>query len=98
MRWAITVESETGIKTHNIPFEMDERVYYACKKKNKWVVYETRVRSIWATNIVGVVLDIGTWGWHITEDAFGRIFENEDDAIDYCVQENKRNKIKVYRG
>ena len=77
-----------------IPFESRELVWYCYKKGRKFVVRESRIIGIWATNCVGVTLDND---WHILSDYFDRLFKNENDAIDWCLKQNQRGKVKVYR-
>ena len=89
----VPVEEKTVEKT--IPFGLHETVYYAYKKRKKWVLLKTDIRSVWATNIVGVQLSNE---WYINEDRFDRLFREDEveKAIDFCVKQSKRAKIKIY--
>ena len=64
---------EATHKEFDIPYESWEDVWYCYKKRKKYVVRESRITGIWATNIVGVTLDNN---WHITEDEYCRLFKN----------------------
>lgn len=90
------VPIEEKIVEKEIPFDRHETVYYAYKKRKKWVLLKTRIDSVWATNIVGVRLYNN---WCVTEDKFDRLFREDDleKAIDFCVKQSKRAKIKIYR-
>ena len=55
---------------------------------------ESFITGIWATNIAGVTLDNG---WHIVENSFNKIFRDKNEALDWCIKENQRSKIKVYK-
>ena len=56
---------------------------------------ESFIAGIWATNIVGVILDNG---WHVVESSFyNRIFRDKNEAIDWCIKQNQRSKVKVYK-
>jgi hypothetical protein len=90
---SVLVEEKTVEKT--IPFGLHESVYYAYKKRKKWVLLKNRIDSVWATNIVGVRLYND---WCVTEDNFDRLFREDDleKAIDFCVKQSKRAKIKIY--
>ena len=74
-----------------IPFE---NVWYCYKKGRKYVVRESEIRGIWATNIVGIILDNN---WHISENEFNRLFKDKNKAIDWCVKQNQRGTVKVYK-
>ena len=58
----------------------------------KYVVRESRIRGIWATNIVGITLDNN---WKIPCDEFDRLFDDKNKAIDWCLKQNQRNTVKV---
>lgn len=91
----VPVEEEVVEK--EIPFGSSEVVYYAYKKRNRWVLRRSAILSIWATNIVGVTLDNG---WHIREDNFDRLYREEDleKALDFCTKQSERAKVKIYNG
>ena len=78
-----------------VPYFPHQIVYYAYKERKKWVIRKSTIVGIWATNIVGVLLDNG---WHIDEDRFERLFKYEelDKAKDFCVKQSMREKVKVY--
>ena len=76
------------------PYKLNETVWYCYKRGRKYVVRESFITGIWATNIAGVTLDNG---WHIVENSFNRIFRDKNEAIDWCIKENQRSKIKVYK-
>ena len=78
---------------YEFPFEFFETVWYCYKKRKKYVVLKTRISGIWATNCTGVTLDNG---WHIDYDSFDRIFKDKNQAIDWCIEQNQRIKVKVY--
>ena len=80
-------------KEFDIPYESGEEVWYCYKKRKKYVVCKSQIYGIWATNIVGVILDND---WHITEDEFYRLFKDKNDAIDWCLKQNQRSTVKVY--
>lgn len=86
---------EEKIVDKEIPFGLHEVVYYAYKKRKEWVLLKSRIDSVWATNIVGVRLYND---WCVTEDNFDRLFREDDleKAIDFCVKQSKRAKIKIY--
>lgn len=85
---------EAYCKEFNIPYKLNEDVWYCYKRGKKYVVRETFITGIWATNIAGVALGNG---WHVAEDRFNRIFRDKNEAIDWCIKENQRNKVKVYK-
>ena len=87
-------KEHTKHKEFDIPFEFHENVWYCHKRFGKYVVRESEIRGIWATNIVGVILDNN---WHIWEDEFNRLFTNKNEAIDWCVKQNQRATVKVYK-
>lgn len=81
-------------KEFNIPYKYREKVWYCYKKRKKYVVKESTIAGIWATNIIGVTLDNN---WHIAEDSFYRLFKNKNEAIDWCLKQNQRGKVKIYK-
>ena len=81
-------------KEYDIPYERWEEVWYCYKKRKKYVVRESKISGIWATNIVGVTLDND---WHISEDEFYRLFKNKNEAVDWCLKQNQRGTVKVYK-
>lgn len=81
-------------KEVEIPYGGWEKVWYCYKKRKKYVVRESEVRGVWATNIVGVTLDNH---WHIAEDEFYRLFKDKNEAIDWCLKQNQRGTVKVYK-
>lgn len=87
------VEEKTVEK--EIPFGLHEIVYYAYKKRNRWVLRKSEIRSVWATNIVGVTLDNE---WCICEDEFDRLYRKEElkKALDFCIKQSERAKVKIY--
>lgn len=85
---------EATHKEFNIPYEFWKDVWYCYKKGKKYVVRESRINGIWATNMVGVTLDND---WHITEDEFYRLFKDKSEAIDWCLKQNQRGTVKVYK-
>lgn len=44
-------------KEFDIPYKYWEKVWYCHKERKKYVVRESRVTGIWATNMVGVILN-----------------------------------------
>lgn len=87
-------KERTEHKEFDIPFEFHENVWYCYKRFRKYVVRESEIRGIWATNIVGITLDNN---WHISEDEFNRLFTNKNAAIDWCLKQNQRGTVKVYK-
>lgn len=84
---------EAWQKEFDIPYERGDTVWYCYKKNKKYVVSERIVTGVWATSMAGVILDGDD---HITEDEFDRIFRDRNEAIDWCLKQNQRSKIKVY--
>ena len=78
----------------DIPYEYGKTVWYCRKKRNKYVVRESKVKGIWATNMVGVTLDNN---WNIDQYEFCRLFKDENEAIEWCLKQNQRGTVKVYR-
>lgn len=78
----------------DIPYKYWERVWYCHKERKKYVVRESRVTGVWATNIVGVTLDNDCY---VCEDSFYRLFKDKNEAIDWCLKQNQRGTIKVYK-
>lgn len=92
----ISMEDGSGdmkCKSIDIPYAYHEKVWYCYRKRKKYVVRESRVFGIWATNCAGVTLDNN---WYISSDAFHRLFNNEDDAIEFCLKQNQKATVKVY--
>lgn len=77
----------------DIPYGCWETVWYCYKKRNKYAVYKSGIKGIWATNIIGVILDND---WHVSQYEFDRLFKDKDDAIDWCLKQNQRKTVKVY--
>ena len=104
MTYKIIFDSKEGVdiwgyhkakhEEFEIPFGYFEKVWYCYKKRNKYVVLESRIKGVWATNIVGVMLDNN---WNIDESEFDRIFKDKNDAIDWCLKQNQRGTVKVYK-
>lgn len=83
---------------YTIPFSCWQTVYYAHKKKwwkknSPWVVTKTEVLSMWASNTYGVQLRNGVC---IDVSEFKYLFTSRDEAIDFCLKKNERNKVKIY--
>lgn len=81
-----------------IPFACGDTVYYAHRKdwskaNSPFVVTKSSVTGVWATNIVGVILNGNE---HVTEDEFKYLFIDRDAAIDFCLKQNERRKVKIY--
>jgi hypothetical protein len=86
-------------KEVEIPFKRSANVWYVHKKKwwkrsSPYVITKCAVTGVWATNIVGVILDNDN---HISEDEFDRLFTSRDEAIEYCIKKNEQQKVKIYR-
>ena len=94
MKWKITIEHDDFIREYDIPFKPSDTVWYCYKQRKKYVVRKSIIRSAWVTNIVGVQLDNGE---HIEEDRFDRLFETEEEAVDWCLKQNQRSTVKVYK-
>ena len=82
-------------KEFDIPYGLWDKVWYCHKKRKQYVVRESEVTGIWATNIVGITLDNN---WHVAEDEFNRLFKDKNEAIDWCLKQNQRGTVKVYSG
>ena len=78
----------------DIPYKLWEKVWYCYKKRKKYVVQESSIAGVWATNIVGVTLNNN---WHVDEDNFDRLFKDKNEAIDWCLKQNQRGTVKVYK-
>ena len=81
-----------------IPFDSGSDVYYVyCKKWWKrnplYVVKKCRITGVWATNIVGVILDGSD---HIGDNEFDRLFTDREAAIELCLKLNSHRKVKIY--
>lgn len=92
----ITVERQE--KEVTIPFSCWDTVYYVHRKKwwkrnSEWVITKSEVRGIWATNTVGVTLKDNT---HLSEDEFGWLFKDREEAIECCLKKNAHRKVKIY--
>ena len=85
---------EAWQKEFDIPYKRNEVVWYCYKKRNKYVVRESEVRGVWATNTVGVILDDD---WFISEDEFDMLFKDKNEAVDWCLNQNQRSTVRVYR-
>ena len=48
--------------------------------------------SIWASNVVGVELDNGE---RICDHSFDRLFVDREAAIDFCLRQNEKAKVKI---
>lgn len=84
---------EAWSKEFDIPYKLRERVQHCRKKSNKYAVFESYVRGVWATNTVGVILDDD---YHVEQDSFYKLFKDKDEAIDWCLKQNQRGKVKIY--
>ena len=85
-------------KEVEIPFKCWETVYYVhrrkwWKKNSPWVITKSEVRSVWATNIVGVTIGDNI---HISADEFDLLFTNKEAAIELCIKKNEHRKVKIY--
>lgn len=85
-------------KEITIPFACWETVYYVHRKKwwkknSPWVITKSEVRSMWATNTVGIVLKDNT---HVSEDGFDLLFKDREEAIELCLKKNAHRKVKIY--
>lgn len=76
----------------DIPYHRNKRVWYCYKKRRKYIVRESEIIGVWATNICGVILDNN---WHISYYDFDRLFQDKDEAIDWCIKQNQRDKVKI---
>lgn len=63
------------------------------EKEEKYVVRESRISGIWATNCAGVTLDNGC---EVSENCFDLLFTSKSAAIDWCLVQNQRNTVKIY--
>lgn len=99
MEWKITfINSNSGVETeHDIPFELGQTVYYCKRKRNKYAVYKRAVESMWASNCYGIELKTdGFKNEYVLSHDFDKIFDDKQDAIDFCTKQNQRLKVKVY--
>ena len=85
-------------KEYTIPFELQEDVWYVHKKnwlrrRSPYVITKSRITGMWATNMVGVILNNNKY---ITEDSFDCLFTDRDLAIEYCLKKNEHQKVKIY--
>ena len=48
---------------------------------------------MWASNTYGVKLRNGDC---IDQSQFKYLFTDRDEAIDFCLKKNERNKVKIY--
>lgn len=103
MNWTITMHSpeskdydgyinEEKTEVFEIPFSYRQEVYYAHKKRKKWILEKCMVMEVWATNMVGIKLNNGEY---ISEHYFNRLFTNKDEAIDFCLRQNEKVKVKI---
>lgn len=77
----------------DIPYKQGETVWHCYKKNKKYVVSERIVTGVWATSMVGVILDGDDF---IGEHDFDHLFKDKDDAVDWCLKQNQRGAVKVY--
>ena len=83
---------------YTIPFICWQTVYYTHKKKwwkkrSPWIITKSEVLSMWASNTYGVKLKNG---YCIDKSEFKYLFTDRDEAIDFCLKKNERNKVKIY--
>ena len=83
---------------YDCPFECGQTVYYAYPqfrlfRKRRWVVRKSEIRGIWATNTYGVILDNNH---HIDQSEFDMLFEDIEDAIEFCLKKNRQYNVKIY--
>ena len=105
MHWPDHIDCEGNVmyEEYTIPFECHQEVYYAHKKKwwkkrSPWVLTKCRVIGVWATKTYGVTLqdDIHIMENRIDQSEFKYLFTDLDEAIDFCLKNNERNKVKIY--
>lgn len=92
----ITVEQQE--KEYNIPFELQEDVWYVhrknwLKRNPPFVITKSRVTGMWATNMVGVILDGNNY---VGDYEFDHLFTDREKAIEYCLKKNEHRKVKIY--
>ena len=103
MEWTVTMHIpehtdydghvyEEKTTTVKIPFACRQTVYYAYKRRKKWMLRKSEVIAIWATNMVGVELDNGE---KIGDSSFDRLFTDKESAIDFCLRQNEKAKVKI---
>lgn len=103
MEWTVTMHypectdydgyvHEEKTTTVKIPFTARQTVYYAYKHRKKWMLRKSMIVSIWATNMVGVELDNGE---KIGDSYFDRLFTDREAAIDFCLRQNEKAKVKI---
>ena len=63
---------EAQHREFDISYKCYEDVWYCYKRGRKYVVRESRIRGVWATNMVGVTLDNN---WHVGEYEFDRLIK-----------------------
>jgi len=94
--YKITFETfKDGVQEVEIPYNQWEDVWYCRKKFRRYIVEKVKIAGVWATNIVGVSLSNNH---HVPQDKFDRLFRNKNDAIDWCIKQNQKSKVKVYEG
>lgn len=93
MLYRVKLTKDEEVETYDIPYEFWQTVWYVYKKRKRWVIRKSKVDGIWATNIVGVNLDNQ---WKVMTDSFYRLFDNEDDAVEFCIKQNSKEKVKIY--
>ena len=81
-----------------IPFDSGSVVYYVYRKKwwkknPPYVLKKCCITGVWATNMVGVILDGNNY---VGDDEFDRLFTAREEAIEYCLKKNEHRKVKIY--
>lgn len=75
----------------DVKYTFSDIIYYAYKKKNKWVLRKSKIDSFHFTNMLSYELDNGWIVWD--ED---KMFKDIDEAIEFCMKHNEKDKIKIY--
>ena len=77
-----------------LPYAYNQEVWYAYKKGKKFILLHDRIASCWCTTGVAGY-DLKYSKRCVGNDRFDRLFDNKNDAIDFCLKANERAKVKV---
>lgn len=80
-----------GDKHVPVKYTCFDIVYYAYKKKKRWVLRKSRINSFCFTNMLSYQLDNG---WVVCDE--DRLFTDKDQAIEFCLEHNKKDEVKIY--
>ena len=80
-----------GDQTIDVEYTFGDIIYYVFKKRKKWVIRKSRIDSFIFTNMLSYRLDNG-WVLCYTD----RVFRDKNEAINFCLEQNKRETVKIY--